>query len=346
MSGRMAAGLCLLVLYSRCYPQAGGFRTFINIEQATKLADVVVVGERTGFQCVGPDTLTSTIAIQEVFKGLVPNKTIQMDEALDYHECSRRPNNTQSGPPRLYVFFLKLTADGNYESSSGGYALFGGAVTGMPQPEQPDPYLKVIERVAEPMFSREPTARERLNSAGELAFDKAPYVNVLYHAALDGPMAKADPPFRMHLLAVLIERDDYSVAQQLEREIFAYGPGEQIDGRLIMINSLGHKDGAMALPILSRALHLSDPQLRIEAVKSLQGTKPDQREQVNSLLLPQLDDSDREVQTAVMQTLGVVNRFYGGTGWRPRSTDAEATWNACMEYWRQFAAATHPVNRN
>jgi len=56
---------------------------------------------------------------------------------------------------------------------------------------------------------------------------------------------------------------------------------------------------------------------------------------VLDILLSALDDPDREVQFAAMQSLGNLTRQYQ---WRPTTIDSDSHWNTCIQHWREFEA--------
>ena len=79
-------------------------------------------------------------------------------------------------------------------------------------------------------------------------------------------------------------------------------------------------------------LHLPDAEDRLAAASFLEYT-----ESPNALpiLLSALDHSDRQVQFAVMQSLGNLTNQHE---WRPTTIDTDSHWNACIQHWREFEA--------
>lgn len=69
---------------------------------------------------------------------------------------------------------------------------------------------------------------------------------------------------------------------------------------------------------------------RVAAARDLEYTNS---QSVLDVLLSDLDDPNREVQFAVMQSLGNLTNQHS---WYP-STDPDAHWDVCLEHWREFA---------
>jgi HEAT repeat protein len=89
-------------------------------------------------------------------------------------------------------------------------------------------------------------------------------------------------------------------------------------------------DPTISVPLLTRALKLPEPEVRVGAARFLEYTHSD-----GALdgLLSALDDPDREVQFAVMQSLGNLTNQHQ---WRPQTIDADTTWFACIQHWHEF----------
>jgi hypothetical protein len=82
--------------------------------------------------------------------------------------------------------------------------------------------------------------------------------------------------------------------------------------------------------LLARVLKVPDTEERVAAARFLEYTNS---QNAIDVLLTDLDDPDRQVQFAVMQSLGnLTNQRW----WRPRTLDPDSHWNVCIEHWREF----------
>ena len=149
-------------------------------------------------------------------------------------------------------------------------------------------------------------------------------------AALSLLDVKADPVVRTSIIGDLLKWRDLSVLSLAEVDLFE--PSQHTDGYLKsnLLLAISSLDPQISVPLLTRALTLPETEARIGAARFLEYTKSDA---ALDALLSALDDPDREVQFAVMQSLGnLTNQHY----WRPQTTETDAAWFACIQHWRQF----------
>ena len=136
------------------------------------------------------------------------------------------------------------------------------------------------------------------------------------------------------MLSDLLKWKDLSVLPIAEDELFL--PSQQVEGymKANLLLAISDLDPQISVPLLTRALKLLEPDARVGAARFLEYTKS---EAALDSLLPALDDPDREVRFAVMQSLGNIT---GQHAWRPHTdtSDSDPFWNACVEHWREFGA--------
>jgi HEAT repeat protein len=98
---------------------------------------------------------------------------------------------------------------------------------------------------------------------------------------------------------------------------------------VLAISSLEPK---IAIPILARVLKSPEPENRVAAARFLEYTNS---QDALSVLLSALDDSNHEVQFAVIQSLGNLTKQYQ---WRPITIEPDLFWDTCVQHWREFEA--------
>ena len=195
-----------------------------------------------------------------------------------------------------------------------------------------DAYHKVLQRVLNVLCTISSPEEKRV-ALFTLNWNQdssaAPFLKV----ALNLPQIKSDPVLRISVLSALLEWKDLSVLPLAEDELFR--PSQPSEGYLRnLILAMSSLDPRISVPLLSRALKLPDPDVRGAAAQFLQHTKS---EGALDSLLSALDDPDRNVQFAVMQSLGNLTRQYE---WRPHTdtTESDPLWIACIQHWREFGA--------
>jgi HEAT repeats len=200
-----------------------------------------------------------------------------------------------------------------------------------------DAYHGVLQRVLNVLCTKSsPEQKNRalsiLNSREDSSV--APFLK----AALDLPDIQSDAVARTSILSALVTWKDISVLPAAVNELFAPSkntPGYLKSNLVLAISSL---DPAVSIPLLARALKLPEREARVAAARFLEYTKS---QNALDVLFTALDDSDREVQFAVMQSLGNLTNQHE---WRPNTVDSDSHWNACIEHWREFEAQ-HSANK-
>jgi hypothetical protein len=196
-----------------------------------------------------------------------------------------------------------------------------------------DAYSRVLQRVLN-LLCTTSSRDEKRAALGALNWQEDSPAAPVLKAALDLPEISSDNVLKTTMLSDLLKWNDLSVLPMAEDELFL--PSQQAEGYmksnlLLAISSL---DPQISVPLLSRALKLPEPDARVGAARFLEYTKSDA---ALDSLLRSLDDPDREVRFAVMQSLGNIT---GQHAWRPHTDTSESDpfWNACVDHWREFGA--------
>jgi hypothetical protein len=228
---------------------------------------------------------------------------------------------TQSGFAFVSPFYPSFPARPNHCSTS----------------EQPnfdeDPYHIALSRILNVLCAQS-SLDEKKSALWAINWDDDSAAAPLMKAALINPGIKSDSGLRISLLSHLIRWKDLSVLPQAEDELF--GSSRKTEGYLKsnLLLAISGLDPEISVPLLSRALKLPDPDARVGAARFLEYTKSD-----NALdsLLSALDDPDKNVQFAVMQSLGNIT---GQHEWRPHpdTLQSDPFWGACIQHWRDFGA--------
>lgn len=200
-----------------------------------------------------------------------------------------------------------------------------------------DAYHKVLQRILNPLCA-DSSPEEKNRALSILNWDQDSSAAPFLKATLNFPEIQSDAVARTSILGALLVWKDLSVLPLAEQELF--DPSKRTPGYLQsnLVLAMSRLDPQVSVPLLARALKLSDRDARVAAARFLQYTNSPTAIDV---LLTDLDDLDREVQFAVMQSLGnLTNQHW----WRPSNVDSDSHWNDCMEHWRQFQAErnTHP----
>jgi hypothetical protein len=196
-----------------------------------------------------------------------------------------------------------------------------------------DAYHKVLQRVLNVLCTTA-SPEEKRTALWTLNWNEdssaAPYLKAILNLSEN----KSDPVLRTSLLSDLLKWKDLSVLPLVEDDLFR--PSQQTEGYLKsnLLLAISSLDPEISVPLLSRALKLPEADARLGAARFLEYTNS---EKVIDSLLSALDDPDRNVQFAVMASLGNITRQYE---WRPHTstTVSDPFWNACIQHWREFGA--------
>jgi len=196
-----------------------------------------------------------------------------------------------------------------------------------------DSYSRVMQRVLN-LLCTTSSRDEKRAAIGALNWSEDSSAAPLLKAALDLPEIASDNVLKTSLLSDLLKWKDLSVLPLAEAELFL--PSQQAEGymKANLLLAISDLDAQISVPLLTRALKLPEPDARVGAARFLEYTKS---EAALDSLLPALDDPDRDVRFAVMQSLGNIT---GQHEWRPHSesTESDPFWIACVDHWREFGA--------
>jgi hypothetical protein len=136
----------------------------------------------------------------------------------------------------------------------------------------------------------------------------------------------------MCIVGDLLHWKDRSVLPTAEEDLFDPSVKSNFWPESNLILAVSSLEPRTSIPLLARVLRSPDAQDRLAAASFLQYTNSPK---ALPILLSALDDSDRQVQFAVMQSLGNLTKQ---DEWRPTTIDSDSHWNACIEHWREFEA--------
>jgi len=194
-----------------------------------------------------------------------------------------------------------------------------------------DAYHKVLQRLLA-VLCMPSSPGEKNWALARLNWDEDSSAAPFLKAALGLPEIQSDAVARTSILSDLLAWKDLSVLPLAEQELF--DPSRRTPGYLKsnLVLGMSRLGPQLSVPLLARALKLTEPEGRVAAARFLEYTNS---QDAIDVLLTDLDDPDREVQFAVMTSLGnLTNQHW----WRPRTLDLDSHWSACIEHWREFEA--------
>jgi hypothetical protein len=323
-----------------------------NLVAMTQSASVIVVGEVVRIDKVGVGDLANwdgrhyavnrmvaTVRIDEVLKGDIASNIIRV-EYLENPDWQSGPLTNALTEKTYRMLFLKADADRfGFAASEQSSMPMSRNRNALPQPAGPDVYTRVLQHLAESLFSMEDNSQERVAAVFVLTNEPSPFVTELFKSALADRAAASDPRLRLELLAAIVRRKDTSVLPDLTAELFATQDPKYLNDRGNMILALQEVDGAVAAPILIRALKLPESGLRATAAEALKRTPADV---AIDALLDALNDSDPNAQFQVMEALSFLAKQ---PHWLPTSTTPDASWNTALDHWKDFATARRKTAR-
>ena len=320
-----------------------------SIKSLVSHADFVVAGEVERVEQIGEGLVTlqsstytrrdfqATIRVDETLKG----KPAPLRFILNYSTpaVDSLGNVAEDGLPHdaYRVVFLKKTPTG-YAFASPYYPSVPASSTACGPDLQlklgEDAYHKVLQRLLDVLCASS-TPEEKQVAINTLNWDEDSSAAPFLKTALNLPEVNSNPLLRTAILSDLLKWKDLSVLPSAENDLFQ--SSEQVAGSLKsnLLLAISGLDAQLSVPLLSRALTLPEPEARVGAARFLEYTKS---ESALDALLSALADPDREVQFAVMQSLGNLTNQHQ---WRPQSTGTDASWFACIKHWQEFGALRH-----
>jgi hypothetical protein len=328
----------------------------VPIESTKRLvdaADLIIVGKIESVQQTGTGSISfngvsyarqdyqATINVDETIKGEpAPSKF-----ALAYSTPSTDSvgNVAEGGlPPNTYrVIFLIKT--------STGYKFVSPYYSSLPASRKPcapnwpaklgeDAYHKVLQRVLD-LLCTDSTSAEKQAALFAVNWDEDPSIAPFLKSALSLPEIKSSPILRTSILSDLLTWKDLSVLPLAEEDLFE--PSRKTRGWLKanLVQAISNLESQISVPLLARALKLPEPEARVAAARYLEYTHS---QTALDVLLSALDDPDKEVLFAAMQSLGnLTNQDW----WRPNTLQSDSHWKACIEHWRQFGEQRKSVTQ-
>jgi len=138
----------------------------------------------------------------------------------------------------------------------------------------------------------------------------------------------------MSIVSHLLHWKDSSVLPLAEADLFDQSVQSPFFPKSNLVLAMSSLDPQISIPLLARVLKLPQPDERVAAARFLEYTNS---QAALDVLLSALDDPDRQVQFAVMQSLGNLTNQHQ---WRPNSIDSDSHWDSCIKHWREFEKQT------
>jgi len=200
-----------------------------------------------------------------------------------------------------------------------------------------DAYHKVLQRLLD-LLCTDSTSKEKQSALFVLNWTEDSSAAPFLKAALNLQNVKSNPTLRMAIVSDLLHWKDLSVLPLAEEDLFDQSVQSSFYPKSNLVLAISSLEPQISVPLLARVLKSPELEDRVAAARFLEYTNS---ETVLDVLLSALDDPDREVQFAVMQSLGnLTNQHW----WRPNTVDPDSHWSVCIEHWREFEAQrnTHP----
>jgi hypothetical protein len=278
------------------------------------------------------DRMTALVSVEDVLKGDISDKTIEVDYPQNGNSENGPPTNSLvEGAWRMY--FLKANGDRfAFVASDQSSMPMSHSQNALAKTPAGDLYSRVLQRLAEGLLAENGTSQERIQSIFVIDSEPSPIVVELFKSALAASPARSDRVFRFELIAALVRHKDESVVPELEAALFSNHDPDSNNARLNMIYALQQIDASSSGPILIQALRLPEAAMRGAAASALVRAPSDATVEA---LLGTLDDPDPEVQLQVIDTLAVLLH-------QPNcardSTAQDVAFRACIEHWKEFAS--------
>lgn len=321
----------------------------LSIKTLVSQADLIIVGKIERVEQIGQGFLQlqssaytrrdfqATISVDETIKGESTSSLFVFNYSTPAVDSYGNVAGGELFPGTYQVVFLKKTTT--------GFAFVSPYSPSLPANSTPcganwdaqfgeDAYEKVLRRVLD-MLCVNSSPEEKQAAVGTLNWEEDASAAPFLKATLNLPDVKDNPTVRTAIVGDLLKWNDLSVLPLAEDDLFQ--SSKHVDGNLKsnLLLAISSLDPSLSIPVLSRALTLPEPEARIGAARFLEYTHS---ETALGPLLSALDDPDREVQFAVMQSLGnLTNQHH----WRPQTTENTALWSDCLKHWHEFAALRH-----
>jgi len=192
-----------------------------------------------------------------------------------------------------------------------------------------DAYHKVLQRLLA-LLCTDSTPEEKQSALFDLNWNEDSSAAPFLRAALSLPDVKSNPTLRMSIVSDLLHWKDPSVLPLAEEDLFDRSVKSPFYPKSNLVLAISSLEPHISIPLLAQVLKSPEPEERVAAARFLEYTNS---QTALDILLSALDDPDREVQFAVMQSLGnLTNQHW----FRPRTLDPDSHWNVCLEHWREL----------
>jgi len=309
-------------------------------------ADLIIVGKVERVEQTGSGDITyngvhyprrdyaADISVDETIKGdPLPHRFIL---AFSTPSTDARGNVAQGGllPNTYRVIFLTKTASG-YKFVSP----YSPSLPASPKPCGPNwhvqlgegAYHKVLRWLLD-LLCTDSTSEEKQSALFVLNWTEDSSAAPFLKAALNLPNVKSNPTLRMSIVSDLMYWKDLSVLPRAEEDLFDQSVRSPFYPKSNLVLAISSLEPQISIPLLARVLKSPQPEERVAAARFLEYTNS---QTALDILLSALGDPDREVQFAVMQSLGNLTKQHQ---WRPTTIDSDSYWNACIQHWREFEA--------
>ena len=323
----------------------------LSTKTLTDSANVIVVGrvervQETGIGDVTFDGANYTrhdyaaeIIVDETIKGEpVPQRFIinfSTPSADGWGNVAE--GGLQSGTYR--VVFLNKTSSG-YKFASAYYP----SIPASPKSCGPswqvklgeDAYGRVLERLLD-LLCTDSTSEEKQSVFFVLNWWEDSPAAPFLKAALNLPSVTPNPNLRIPIVSDLLHWKDLSVLPLADEDLFDQSLQSSVFPKWNLVLAVSTLEPQISIPLLARVLKLADPDMRLAAARFLEDTHS---QAALPVLLSALDDPNRQVQFAVMQSLGNLTSQHQ---WRPNTIDTDSHWEACIKHWHDFEKETKRV---
>lgn len=314
----------------------------VSIKGLVGSADLIIMGRVDRVQQTGAGVVTfhgrtysrqdfqAEISVGQTIKGEpVPPKFV-----LTYSAMDSSGNVADGGlfADAYRVVFLSRTPTGYAFASPYTASLPASPASCGPNwPVVPgqDAYHKVLQAILNLLCSSSDLQEKRL-ALEILNWDEDSSAAAFLKTVMTLPDVKADPVLRTSIIGDLLEWKDLTVLLLAEDDLFLPAQNTEPYLKSNLLLAASSLDPELSVPLLTRALKLPEPEARVGAARFLEYTHSDT---ALDGLLSALDDPDRDVQFAVMQSLGNLTNQHQ---WRPQTTEKDASWSAYIQHWREF----------
>jgi hypothetical protein len=194
-----------------------------------------------------------------------------------------------------------------------------------------DAFHRVLQRLLD-LLCTDSTSEEKRSALFVLNWTEDSSAAPFLKAALSLPNVKSDPTLRMWIVSDLLHWKDLSVLPLAEEDLFNQSVRSRFYPKSNLVLAMSSLEPQISIPLLARVLKLPEPEDRVAAARFLEYTNS---KAALDILLSALDDPDREVQFAVMESLGNLTKQHQ---WHPTTIDSDSHWNDCIQHWREFEA--------